>query len=160
MASAISGVIPASRTVCAASRNTLLVGSRCTTLGIYNLATNFRRAVPEAVTLPQFFMRHGWRAEGMGKIFHIGHGNVGDEASWSVPFIKDNVVDYALPASTDGGKLTREAALFAREEGRWVYTGQLGGPGKTVRRETPKVGRNDPCPCGSGKKFKQCHGKD
>ncbi|MAS91928.1 MAG: preprotein translocase subunit SecA [Verrucomicrobiales bacterium] len=30
---------------------------------------------------------------------------------------------------------------------------------KTVRRETPKVGRNDPCPCGSGKKYKQCHGK-
>jgi len=25
-------------------------------------------------------------------------------------------------------------------------------------RETPKVGRNDPCPCGSGKKFKKCHG--
>ena len=29
----------------------------------------------------------------------------------------------------------------------------------TVRREAPKVGRNDPCPCGSGKKFKQCHGE-
>jgi len=27
-----------------------------------------------------------------------------------------------------------------------------------VRRDEPKVGRNDPCPCGSGKKFKQCHG--
>jgi len=27
-----------------------------------------------------------------------------------------------------------------------------------VRRDAPKVGRNDPCPCGSGKKFKQCHG--
>jgi len=26
-------------------------------------------------------------------------------------------------------------------------------------RQTPKVGRNDPCPCGSGKKYKQCHGK-
>ena len=26
-------------------------------------------------------------------------------------------------------------------------------------RTTPKVGRNDPCPCGSGKKYKQCHGK-
>ncbi|MGB0716251.1 MAG: SEC-C metal-binding domain-containing protein, partial [Phycisphaerae bacterium] len=25
--------------------------------------------------------------------------------------------------------------------------------------ETPKVGRNEPCPCGSGKKYKQCHGK-
>lgn len=30
----------------------------------------------------------------------------------------------------------------------------------TIRREQPKVGRNDPCPCGSGKKFKQCCGKD
>ena len=29
---------------------------------------------------------------------------------------------------------------------------------QTVRREFPKVGRNDPCPCGSGQKFKNCHG--
>jgi preprotein translocase subunit SecA len=29
---------------------------------------------------------------------------------------------------------------------------------KTVRHEGPKVGRNDPCPCGSGKKYKKCHG--
>ena len=31
-------------------------------------------------------------------------------------------------------------------------------PKVTIRRDTPKVGRNDPCPCGSGKKFKNCHG--
>ncbi len=31
---------------------------------------------------------------------------------------------------------------------------------KTVKRELPKVGRNDPCPCGSGKKFKQCCGRN
>ncbi len=31
-------------------------------------------------------------------------------------------------------------------------------PKITIRREAPKVGRNDPCPCGSGKKFKHCHG--
>ena len=30
---------------------------------------------------------------------------------------------------------------------------------ETYRREEPKVGRNDPCPCGSGKKYKKCHGK-
>jgi len=29
---------------------------------------------------------------------------------------------------------------------------------KTVRRDEPKVGRNDPCPCGSGRKYKKCHG--
>ncbi|MDQ6964206.1 MAG: preprotein translocase subunit SecA [Mariprofundales bacterium] len=32
-------------------------------------------------------------------------------------------------------------------------------PVQTVRRNHPKVGRNDPCPCGSGKKYKQCHGR-
>ncbi len=31
-------------------------------------------------------------------------------------------------------------------------------PAVTIRREAPKVGRNEPCPCGSGKKFKNCHG--
>ena len=35
---------------------------------------------------------------------------------------------------------------------------QQGGP-QTAVREAPKVGRNDPCPCGSGKKFKHCHGQ-
>ena len=30
---------------------------------------------------------------------------------------------------------------------------------KTIRNEGPKIGRNDPCPCGSGKKFKNCHGR-
>ncbi|MFA6290055.1 MAG: preprotein translocase subunit SecA [Opitutaceae bacterium] len=32
-------------------------------------------------------------------------------------------------------------------------------PKVTIRRDTPKVGRNDPCPCGSGKKYKNCHGQ-
>ena len=41
--------------------------------------------------------------------------------------------------------------------------GQQAAPAKkqqTVRREEPKVGRNDPCPCGSGKKYKKCHGAE
>jgi len=32
-------------------------------------------------------------------------------------------------------------------------------PAQPVERHSPKVGRNDPCPCGSGKKYKHCHGK-
>ena len=52
----------------------------------------------------------------------------------------------------------REKSLFEREEGEWRFvTGdELKNP--TVRYETPKPGRNDPCPCGSGKKYKKCHG--
>ena len=38
------------------------------------------------------------------------------------------------------------------------YWRVLREPPLTVRRESPKIGRNDPCPCGSGKKFKKCHG--
>ena len=34
------------------------------------------------------------------------------------------------------------------------------GKQETVRRDTPKVGRNDPCPCGSGKKYKNCCGRN
>ena len=39
-------------------------------------------------------------------------------------------------------------------EARGGMTGEV----QTVRREGRKVGRNDPCPCGSGKKYKRCHG--
>jgi SEC-C motif-containing protein len=52
----------------------------------------------------------------------------------------------------------REVAIFSREENKWVYAGQLEGPGETYVREEPKIGRNDPCPCGSGKKYKKCCG--
>ena len=85
--------------VCSPSRNALLVGLRPQTLGIYDLPTNFRRSRPDAVTLPQHFKQHGWRTEGLGKIFHVGQGNVEDPASWSVPHWKSNGVAYALPAS-------------------------------------------------------------
>jgi iduronate 2-sulfatase len=69
--------------------------------------------VPDAVTLPQYFKQRGWRSEGLGKLFHVGHGNVEDPASWSVPHFPEKVIDYALPASTGGGRLTREEAYFS-----------------------------------------------
>lgn len=53
----------------------------------------------------------------------------------------------------------RERAEFRREGGAWVYEdGDVKG-NPTVRRDAPKVGRNDPCPCGSGKKHKKCCGR-
>jgi len=48
-----------------------------------------------------------------------------------------------------------ETSRFAKRDGRWFYVdGTLGARPRTG----PKVGRNDPCPCGSGKKYKKCHG--
>ncbi|HKS37660.1 MAG TPA: sulfatase-like hydrolase/transferase [Verrucomicrobiae bacterium] len=101
--------------VCAPSRNALLTGMRPTTSGIYNLGTNFRQAAPDAVTLPQYFMRHGYRTEGLGKIFHVGHGNHEDPASWSVPHFQEKSIAYLLPESRANQGLTREEALFSNE---------------------------------------------
>jgi iduronate 2-sulfatase len=98
--------------VCSPSRNALLTGLRSTTLGIYDLATNFRVSRPDAVTLPQYFKENGYRTEGMGKVFHHGHGNHEDDASWSVPFWRRDVVNYALQEHADANKNSREAALF------------------------------------------------
>ena len=55
------------------------------------------------------------------------------------------------------------ASVFADgpTAGRRPQPARIGGDDaavRTVRRDSPKVGRNDPCPCGSGRKYKKCHG--
>ncbi len=49
-------------------------------------------------------------------------------------------------------------AIFSKEKQEELY--KLQKQSHTVRREGKKIGRNDPCPCGSGKKYKNCCGKD
>lgn len=99
--------------VCAPSRFTLMLGSHSTSTGLYGLGSDLRSALPDAVTMPQHFAKHGgYRTESLGKVFHIGHGNDGDPASFSVPHFKDLVIEYADPASKPGGELTREEAMF------------------------------------------------
>ena len=56
---------------------------------------------------------------------------------------------------TYSSKAPASALAGERPEARQSPTA---GPPTTVRRQTPKVGRNDPCPCGSGKKYKKCCG--
>jgi uncharacterized protein YecA (UPF0149 family) len=58
--------------------------------------------------------------------------------------------DSAVPIPAGGSEM-QQAASQPQGEGARV---------KTIVRDAPRVGRNDPCPCGSGKKFKKCHGAD
>lgn len=109
--------------VCAPSRNSLLTGLRPQTLGIYDLGTNFRRSRPDAVTLPQHFKANGYRTEALGKIFHVGHGNHEDPASWSVPHWKADVIAYALTESRAKRGLTREEALFSNKKAQGLPRG-------------------------------------
>jgi len=103
--------------VCAPSRFTLMLGSHSTSTGLYGLGSQLRQKWPEAVTMPQHFAKHGgYSTQSIGKVFHIGHGNDGDPISFAVPHHKDKVIEYLDPASTQGGKLTREEALFTNQQ--------------------------------------------
>ncbi len=59
----------------------------------------------------------------------------------------------------DEDKIHHELSTFIKVNGAWVFEDGKPAPGKPVRNESPKIGRNDPCHCGSGLKFKKCHGK-
>ena len=79
--------------------------------------------------------------------------------------IKVNVLEKTLHVKIERQEDAQRIAMPRRTqktiEGRGGEVGD--GPQErrkpsTKKRETPKVGRNDPCPCGSGKKYKKCHG--
>jgi iduronate 2-sulfatase len=120
--------------VCAPSRFTLLLGSHSTSTGLYGLGSQLRQHIPDAVTLPQHFARHGYRTESLGKVLHIGHGNTGDPPSFQVEHFHDKVIEYADPASTGGGKLTREEAYFTNQK-----LGQIGSLPRGAAFESPDV---------------------
>lgn len=121
--------------VCAPSRFNLMLGSHSTSTGLYGLGSRLRQVVPDAVTLPQYFAKHGgYRTESLGKVFHIGHGNEGDPESFSVPHFHDKVIEYLDPESTEGGKLTREEALFTNQK-----LEQIGSLPRGAAFESPEV---------------------
>jgi SEC-C motif-containing protein len=71
----------------------------------------------------------------------------------------EGVVEFIASYVMDGLKDEHhETAKFLKKDGTWLYdSGEV--KTETVVRASPKVGRNESCPCGSGKKYKQCCGK-
>lgn len=65
--------------MCNPSRASLMTGLRPTTSGVYQNSDLWRDALPDAVTLPQYFMKNGYAVLGGGKTFH---GSQNDAASW------------------------------------------------------------------------------
>lgn len=66
-------------------------------------------------------------------------------------------VDFSA-YGTEGGveKVLHEKAEFLRIDGSWLYNREMRLGPAPYKSAQPKVGRNDPCPCGSGKKYKHC----
>ena len=55
-----------------------------------------------------------------------------------------------------GEHVIQEKSEFVRVDGRWLYTRAVRAGPAPFKSAAPKAGRNDPCPCGSGKKYKHC----
>jgi preprotein translocase subunit SecA len=82
--------------------------------------------------------------------------------------IQDRVVKYLWKTEVvveREGEEVREAPRVQRalppqkpKQQPMYFSGSAGAEPLTVKRKEAKVGRNDPCPCGSGKKYKKCHG--
>src|SRR5262249_897901 len=76
--------------VCNPSRASLLTGLRPDATGVLDNNTNFRAKLPDVVTLPQLFRRHGYYTASLGKIFHRGltmedlRAEMDDSPSWDV----------------------------------------------------------------------------
>ncbi len=80
----------------------------------------------------------------------------------AMPITMNDPAAEAVPAFAGAGRASGPAARPAAGAlgGDQPRPARTGGDDvvKTVRREEPKIGRNQPCPCGSGKKYKKCHG--
>jgi len=69
------------------------------------------------------------------------------------------MVEFKAKFELGGNELSHhERSEFVKVDGKWYFLD--GNPvTETYQRQGPKVGRNDPCSCGSGKKYKKCCGK-
>ena len=68
---------------CNPSRTSVLTGKRPHLSGVYGNKTNWRKACREIATLPEYFRKHGYQAEGYGKVYHHhGNGAFNDPEAW------------------------------------------------------------------------------
>ncbi len=90
--------------VCNPSRASLMTGQRPDRLGVWTLPVHFREAQPHAVTMPQWFRKHGYTAVSHGKIYH---NPTPDPQSWSEPIRPRPDLPDAYPEGTN--ELVKEA---------------------------------------------------
>lgn len=73
----------------------------------------------------------------------------------------EGVVEFEADYTSRGGMrdIHHEIGTFKKTDGKWLYVSGNVRP-TTVVRDGRKIGRNEPCPCGSGKKYKNCCGRN
>lgn len=107
--------------VCSPSRSSLLTGRRPDTTRVFDLVTHFRTALPNVVTLPQYFKQNGYDVRGVGKIFHPGYN---DPPSWSAPWEGTRGLAYG----PKGRAIAEQRKAEARAKGQRDLTRVRGLP--------------------------------
>jgi iduronate 2-sulfatase len=104
--------------VCNPSRSSLMTGLRPDTLRVWDLKARFRETCPEAVTIPEWFKKHGYHTEGIGKIFHnetrlqADRVPMSDPVSWTVPPVLasgSHWRDWVVPGHPEGPERKMES---------------------------------------------------
>lgn len=103
--------------VCNPSRASLLTGRRPDTIRVWDLKAHFRQALPDVVTLPQYFKENGYHSRSIGKILHGSGPPAKDPPSWSHEPLHDTTRAtsgrYALPKNLEGEGLKRDSCESA-----------------------------------------------
>lgn len=108
--------------LCGPSRASLLTGQYPEKTKVFNVQTDFRTALPNVVTLPQFFKQKGYQTTGLYKVFHLVgfepqiFGDLDDSASWTIP--------HWVPARSAWGP--EGEAIYQKSKAEATKKGPLG----------------------------------
>ncbi len=112
---------------CSPSRSSVMTGLRPDETRVFDLRYHFRQGLPDVVTLPQLFMKHGYFAARVGKIYHYGNpGEIGtsgldDPASWDKvvnPSGRDKTLESRVINYTPKRGLGSSLSMYADPEGK------------------------------------------
>ncbi len=113
--------------LCSPSRSSVMTGLRPDVTRVFDLRYHFRQGLPDVVTLPQLFMKHGYFAARVGKIYHYGNpGEIGtsgldDPASWDRvvnPSGRDKTLESLVINYTPKRGLGSSLSMYADRDGK------------------------------------------
>lgn len=107
-----------------------------------------KRTPEDEAAYQNFFKAADWTQL---EIIDIQKGGVDDDQG-QIEFI-------AHYTDKDGPNRYHELSTFIKHDGQWFFDDSKAIKVKPYIRDKPKIGRNQPCPCGSGKKYKKCCGR-
>lgn len=120
--------------VCNPSRVSLMTGLRPDSTRVWDLVTDFRTTIPNAVTIPQHFRAHGYRAVAFGKIFH---NTFPDDVSWDEPTHQaQNVARYS---SANQEKLAQFKAQLRAQGKPQDLIERLRGPATEIQEQPDEM---------------------